>query len=230
MPSKPSLLCPSERQRSRPPDFLPPPTEIHSFIVAKLWVEAVNLLPRSIGMSKSNMPSLDSEQQTNHLVLQSFVRQESKVRSNHSETYWQSWRWQIVWRCWWEIATTSHQKNCSTSLGSLVLSGMLDHPRRHRPATDDLQSNPPRYREQHKGNGIRCLWGCDGCEDGLRQVEWIQLPESISRRYVSIPPSSTVSLTRAVLYHQPDKMVKSKEDLEARKENLEQLKKQHGIE
>jgi pre-mRNA branch site protein p14 len=34
----------------------------------------------------------------------------------------------------------------------------------------------------------------------------------------------------AVLYHQPDKMTKSKEDLEARKENLEQLKKQHGIE
>ncbi|KAK6581731.1 hypothetical protein PZA11_005428 [Diplocarpon coronariae] len=33
-----------------------------------------------------------------------------------------------------------------------------------------------------------------------------------------------------VLYHQPDKMVRSKEDLEARKENLEQLKKQHGIE
>lgn len=33
-----------------------------------------------------------------------------------------------------------------------------------------------------------------------------------------------------VLYHQPEKMLKSKEDLEARKENLEQLKKQHGIE
>jgi pre-mRNA branch site protein p14 len=32
-----------------------------------------------------------------------------------------------------------------------------------------------------------------------------------------------------VLYHQPEKM-KSKEDLEARKENLEQLKRQHGIE
>ena len=35
---------------------------------------------------------------------------------------------------------------------------------------------------------------------------------------------------RAVLYHQPEKMLKSKEDLETRKENLEQLKKQHGIE
>ncbi|CAG8958771.1 hypothetical protein HYFRA_00011721 [Hymenoscyphus fraxineus] len=33
-----------------------------------------------------------------------------------------------------------------------------------------------------------------------------------------------------VLYHQPDKMVRSKEDLESRKDNLEQLKKQHGIE
>jgi pre-mRNA branch site protein p14 len=33
-----------------------------------------------------------------------------------------------------------------------------------------------------------------------------------------------------VLYHQPEKMLKSKEDLETRKENLEQLKKQHGIE
>jgi len=33
-----------------------------------------------------------------------------------------------------------------------------------------------------------------------------------------------------VLYHQPDKMVRSKEDMEARKDNLEQLKKQHGIE
>ncbi|KAK7741211.1 hypothetical protein SLS63_000764 [Diaporthe eres] len=32
-----------------------------------------------------------------------------------------------------------------------------------------------------------------------------------------------------VLYHQPEKMAKSKEDLEARKENLAQLKKQHGI-
>ncbi|KAL7902170.1 hypothetical protein HDV64DRAFT_239570 [Trichoderma sp. TUCIM 5745] len=32
-----------------------------------------------------------------------------------------------------------------------------------------------------------------------------------------------------VLYHQPDKMVKSKEDLDARRESLAQLKKQHGI-
>ncbi|KAK1835596.1 hypothetical protein QBC39DRAFT_147435 [Podospora conica] len=32
-----------------------------------------------------------------------------------------------------------------------------------------------------------------------------------------------------VLYHQPDKMAKTKEDLEARKENLERIKKQHGI-
>ncbi|POS85960.1 pre-mRNA branch site protein p14, partial [Erysiphe pulchra] len=34
-------------------------------------------------------------------------------------------------------------------------------------------------------------------------------------------------LTRTVLYHQPEKVVRSKEDLETRKENLEQLKKQH---
>ncbi len=33
----------------------------------------------------------------------------------------------------------------------------------------------------------------------------------------------------AVLYHQPEKMGRSKEDLDARKENLAQLKKQHGI-
>jgi pre-mRNA branch site protein p14 len=33
-----------------------------------------------------------------------------------------------------------------------------------------------------------------------------------------------------VLYHQPEKMAKSKEDLEERKANLEALKQQHGIE
>ncbi|RKF74103.1 Splicing factor 3B subunit 6-like protein [Golovinomyces cichoracearum] len=33
-----------------------------------------------------------------------------------------------------------------------------------------------------------------------------------------------------VLYHQPEKVVRSKEDLETRKESLEQLKKHHGIE
>ena len=32
-----------------------------------------------------------------------------------------------------------------------------------------------------------------------------------------------------VLYHQPDKMAKTKEDLAERQENLEKLKKQHGI-
>jgi len=32
-----------------------------------------------------------------------------------------------------------------------------------------------------------------------------------------------------VLYHQPDKMARSKEDLEARRESLAQLKQQHGI-
>jgi pre-mRNA branch site protein p14 len=39
-----------------------------------------------------------------------------------------------------------------------------------------------------------------------------------------------LTISGTVLYHQPEKMLKSKEDLEARKENLEQLKKQHGIE
>ena len=32
-----------------------------------------------------------------------------------------------------------------------------------------------------------------------------------------------------VLYHQPEKMAKSKEDIAERQENLEKLKKQHGI-
>jgi hypothetical protein len=33
-----------------------------------------------------------------------------------------------------------------------------------------------------------------------------------------------------VLYHQPEKMVRSKEDIQERQENLERLKQQHGIE
>ena len=33
----------------------------------------------------------------------------------------------------------------------------------------------------------------------------------------------------SVLYHQPEKMAKSKEDLAERQENLEKLKRQHGI-
>jgi pre-mRNA branch site protein p14 len=36
-------------------------------------------------------------------------------------------------------------------------------------------------------------------------------------------------MSLAVLYHQPEKMMKSREDLEARKENLTQLKQKHGI-
>jgi len=36
-------------------------------------------------------------------------------------------------------------------------------------------------------------------------------------------------LTPAVLYHQPDKMIKQASDLAERQENLEKLKKQHGI-
>jgi pre-mRNA branch site protein p14 len=38
-----------------------------------------------------------------------------------------------------------------------------------------------------------------------------------------------LSLTMAVLYHQPDKMLKAANDLAERQENLEKLKKQHGI-
>ena len=34
---------------------------------------------------------------------------------------------------------------------------------------------------------------------------------------------------RIVLYHQPEKMAKSKEDLAERQENLEKLKREHGI-
>lgn len=47
---------------------------------------------------------------------------------------------------------------------------------------------------------------------------------------IPTPFAATNLLTSTVLYHQPEKMARSKEDLEARKENLEQLKKQHGIE
>jgi hypothetical protein len=66
----------------------------------------------------------------------------------------------------------------------------------------------------------------------MRQAEWLQLPESISRWYAQSPLQYTCRylIGHIVLYHQPDKMAKSKEDLESRKDNLEQLKKQHGIE
>lgn len=56
---------------------------------------------------------------------------------------------------------------------------------------------------------------------------------SISRAAISLVCTASESIVQrlhdTVLYHQPEKM-KSKEDLEARKENLEQLKRQHGIE
>lgn len=48
-----------------------------------------------------------------------------------------------------------------------------------------------------------------------------QHPFSLSTRFSA--------LTRAVLYHQPDKMIKAANDLAERQENLEKLKKQHGI-
>ena len=37
------------------------------------------------------------------------------------------------------------------------------------------------------------------------------------------------NVIHSVLYHQPEKMAKSKEDLAERQENLEKLKRQHGI-
>ena len=48
---------------------------------------------------------------------------------------------------------------------------------------------------------------------------------------VGLSPSSLLTgVAASVLYHQPEKMVKSKEDMAERQENLEKLKKQHGIE
>jgi pre-mRNA branch site protein p14 len=43
--------------------------------------------------------------------------------------------------------------------------------------------------------------------------------------------SFQISLTRCptVLYHQPEKMIRSENDLAKRQENLEKLKRQHGI-
>jgi pre-mRNA branch site protein p14 len=46
---------------------------------------------------------------------------------------------------------------------------------------------------------------------------------------ITLRSTCSIAYVSIVLYHQPEKM-KSKEDLEARKENLEQLKRQHGIE
>jgi pre-mRNA branch site protein p14 len=42
-------------------------------------------------------------------------------------------------------------------------------------------------------------------------------------------PIALANFFLAVLYHQPEKMAKSKEDLAARRESLAQLKQQHGI-
>ena len=47
------------------------------------------------------------------------------------------------------------------------------------------------------------------------------------------PEAAEIMLMRrryAVLYHQPEKMAKSKEDIAERQENLEKLKREHGIE
>lgn len=42
-------------------------------------------------------------------------------------------------------------------------------------------------------------------------------------------PLASQDLTSAVLYHQPEKMIKAANDLAERQENLEKLKQQHGI-
>jgi pre-mRNA branch site protein p14 len=57
----------------------------------------------------------------------------------------------------------------------------------------------------------------------------IQLSPNARTRAAPPPPNHRLTHRALVLYHQPEKMVRSKEDLEARKENLERLKKQHGI-
>jgi hypothetical protein len=57
---------------------------------------------------------------------------------------------------------------------------------------------------------------------------------STSRIVISLvrnnqPAFSTFADFDAVLYHQPEKMAKASEDMAERQENLERLKKQHGI-
>lgn len=42
-------------------------------------------------------------------------------------------------------------------------------------------------------------------------------------------PLDDILTSVTVLYHQPEKMAKSKEDLAARRESLAKLKQQHGI-
>lgn len=41
--------------------------------------------------------------------------------------------------------------------------------------------------------------------------------------------ASITLMIAAVLYHQPEKMVKAASDLAERQENLEKLKREHGI-
>jgi len=55
------------------------------------------------------------------------------------------------------------------------------------------------------------------------------LSHSLRHRYLALDYIANGLFTFAVLYHQPEKMAKSKEDLAERQENLEKLKKQHGI-
>lgn len=60
---------------------------------------------------------------------------------------------------------------------------------------------------------------------GMYSTQLVQYPPPQTR----LSQAARADNWRPVLYHQPEKMIKSKADLEARKENLAQLKKQHGI-
>ena len=52
---------------------------------------------------------------------------------------------------------------------------------------------------------------------------------TVNARRALLLVMSLIRLIHTVLYHQPEKMAKSKEDIAERQENLEKLKKQHGI-
>lgn len=68
---------------------------------------------------------------------------------------------------------------------------------------------------------------CDKLNGFNFQNRYLVGMSSLATRRPSNPPQRLTTL--AVLYHQPDKMAKSKEDLDARRESLAQLKRQHGI-
>lgn len=51
----------------------------------------------------------------------------------------------------------------------------------------------------------------------------------INRRSLFATNILLLTFVSVVLYHQPDKMAKSKENMDARRESLARLKQQHGI-